>query len=610
MGAQVMTVVAEGKRRRVYLDPDAAPVPEVERPAISWLEQDLPGNPRWFSPPAYGLGQYGDLFTDRQLLALTTFSDLVEDARNEVLEDARRAGMDDDGRGLAEEGKGAAAYADAVATYLAFAVDRSADGWSSQTSWRNGVEATRGAFARQALPMVWDFAEANPFSNSCGNWNDAGVEWVWKALQSVPAAGRGTAEQVDAAQAISAESQRIFCTDPPYYDNIGYADLSDFFYLWLRRSVGARFPELFSTLLTPKSSELIASPYRFDGSKTKAREHFESGLGDAFSSIQKAQDPRYPFTVFYAFKQTEDDANAGGVASTGWETMLEGLLRAGFSVTGTWPMRTERTGRTISIGTAALASSVVLVCRPRSIKAPMASRKELVSALRAELPSALRDLQRGNIAPVDLAQASIGPGMGIFSRYSRVIEADGSPMTVRTALGLINQTLDELLAEQEGDFDGETRWAVAWFDQMGMNEGPFGVAETLSKAKNTAVNGLVEAGVLAQRAGKVRLLERDELSDTWDPETDTRLTVWELVQHLIQRLEKEGEQSAADLIRKVGGLSESARELAYRLFVVCERRGWAKDALAYNGLVVAWPELLRLAAAEPEVVSQQRLELE
>jgi putative DNA methylase len=610
MGAQVMTVVAEGKRRRIYLDADAAPVPKAERPTAAWLDQDLPANTRWFSPPAYGLGQYGDLFTDRQLVALTTFSDLVEKARLKVLEDATRAGMDDDGRGLADGGRGATAYADAVATYLAFAVDRSADGWSSQTSWRNGVEATRGAFARQALPMVWDFAEANPFSNSSGNWKDAGVGWVWQALQTVPASTTGRVEQVDAAQTISPEHLRVFCTDPPYYDNIGYADLSDFFYLWLRRSLGSRFPQLFSTLLTPKSPELIASPYRFEGSREKARQHFEAGLGAAFSSIQKAQDSNYPFTVFYAFKQSEGDGDAAGVASTGWETMLEGLLGTGFSVTGTWPMRTERTGRTISIGTAALASSVLLVCRPRRSGAPMASRKEFVSALRAELPLALRDLQRGNIAPVDLAQASIGPGMGIFSRYSRVIEADGSPMPVRTALGLINQSLDELLAEQEGDFDAETRWAVAWFDQVGMDEGLFGTAETLSKAKNTAVNALGDAGISVQRAGKVRLLDRDELSSTWDPETDTRLTVWELVQHLIRRLENDGEESAADLVRKVGGLSEAARELAYRLFVVCERKGWAKDALAYNGLVVAWPEVLRLAAAEPEAVTQQRLELE
>jgi len=397
----------------------------------------------------------------------------------------------------------------------------------------------------------------------------------------------------------------MVCTDPPYYDNIGYADLSDFFYIWLRKALVRVYPSLFATLLTPKTQELIATPYRHGGSRDSAKMFFEKGFGNAFEKIRASTESQYPITVFYAFKQSESDEgdegdndevpNGESIASTGWETMLEGLVKARFCITGTWPMRTEGDNRQVGLGTNALASSIVLVCRPRPAEAPLATRKQFMSDLRHELPHALKNLQHGNIAPVDLAQASIGPGMAVFTRYSKVVESDGSAMTVRTALGILNQVLDEVLDEQEGDFDPDTRWALAWFEQFGTSEAPYGVAETLSKAKNTAINGLVKAGIVKAKSNKVQLVSRVELPDDWNPATDKRLTVWETTQHLIRMLETKGESEAATLLNKLGGIGETARELAYRLYSICERKKWADEALAYNSLVIAWPELSKLA---------------
>jgi putative DNA methylase len=417
-----------------------------------------------------------------------------------------------------------------------------------------------------------------------------------------------------------AEAQApIVSTDPPYYDNVNYADLSDYFYVWLRRALSKLYPSLFATLRTPKERELVAAPHRHEGKKDAAQAFFETGLGQAFENMHRAQHSEFPLTVYYAFKQSESDesSDAGDnegteltTASTGWETMLEGVRRAGFSITGTWPMRTELIGN-LKKNISALASSIVLVCRPRPENASLATRKEFITALRRELPEALRNLQRGNIAPVDLAQAAIGPGMAVFTRYAKVLESDGSPMTVRTAPGLINQTLDEVLAEQEGEFDGDTRWALAWFDQYGMDDGPFGDAETLSKAKNTAINGLQEAGVIMAKGGKVRLVKRDELMENWNPGTDKRLTVWEVTQHLIGSLDEQGELGAAALVGQLGGIAETARDLAYRLYSTCERKKWAQEAMAYNSLVVAWPELTKLALSsrnrQPSTQPQQEL---
>ncbi len=400
----------------------------------------------------------------------------------------------------------------------------------------------------------------------------------------------------DATHVSSGVAAPLVSTDPPYYDNIGYADLSDYFYVWLRRCLADIYPNLFSTVLAPKSAELVASPHRFGGSRSSAEKHFEDGLAAAFARIRDAADQSVPVTVYYAFKQAEsdaDDSGTAGVASTGWETMLEALLGSGFSIDGTWPMRTERTARNTSIGTNALASSIVLVCRPRQADAGITTRKDFVASLKRGMPEALRTLQHGNIAPVDLAQSSIGPGMAIFSRYAKVLEPDGSAMRVRTALALINQVLDELLTEQEGEFDADTRWAIAWYEQFGLAEAAYGTAETLSKAKNSSVGGLVEAGIVAASRGHVRLLSREEYSADWDPAKDRRLPIWEATQRLVQVLLTEGETPAGELLAHLGGLGDTARDLAYRMYHVAERKGWTDEARAYNALVVAWTDLSR-----------------
>jgi putative DNA methylase len=593
MGARLMAIVAEGERGRVYLAPTLEHEAAARQAKPEWRpEGDVPARLTGGTCVPYGLTTWGDLFTPRQLVALTTFSDLVGEAMELIQRDALAAGLPDDPTPLADGGTGATAYAEAVGVYLCIACSRATDAWASQVSWRNSVEATRGTFARQALPMIWDFAEANPFSESCGNWDGACLDWVSKALDALPQRGIGSAIQADAAAQVFSKD-KLISTDPPYYDNIGYADLSDFFYVWLRRSLRAVFPDLFATLAVPKAEELVATPYRH-GSKEKAETFFLDGMTQAMHRLAEQAHPAFPVTIYYAFKQSESETDAG-TASTGWETFLDAVIRAGFAISGTWPMRTERGARSIGIGTNALASSIVLVCRPRAANAPIATRREFVSSLKAELPQALVHLRRGNIAPVDLAQAAIGPGMAVFTRYSKVLDAEGRPLTVREALALINQVLDETLAEQEGDFDADSRFALAWFEQHGFAEGEFGVADVLARAKVTSVDGLVHAGILESRRGKVRLLRPEELPDEWDPATDQRLTHWESVHHLIRVLEADGEGAAAELLGKLGTRAETARELAYRLYNVCERKKRAQDALRYNALVQSWPELVRLA---------------
>lgn len=593
MGARLIAIVAEGNRTRVYVDAYSQDETTAASAAPWWTPTGaVADNPGHTNVYRYGMTTWGDLFSLRQLVALDLFTEMVGEVRERVLADG-----------------GEEAYADAVATYLGLAVSRTTDFSSTLATWSSNAqnELVRGTFGRQALPMTWDFAEANLFGSSSGSFEIL-LAAVAKALERLPASASADVRQLDATATVRPSHDALVCTDPPYYDNIGYADLSDYFYVWLRRALKDVHPDLFSTLLTPKREELVATPYRHGG-RREAERFFEQGLFGTFERMREAQHPDYPLTLFYAFKQAEAEGN-GAVVSTGWDTMLSALLDAGFAITGTWPVRTERSGRSIAIGTAALASSIVLVCRPRAIDAPLATRRELVGALRAELPEALRTLQQGNIAPVDLAQAAIGPGMAVFSRYAKVVEADGSAMTVRTALGLINQALDEILAEQEGDFDGDTRFAVTWFEQRGMEDGPYGEGDVLARAKNTSVTGMVEAGVLAQRAGKVRLLSRAELPDEWDPVEDGRFTTWEATQHLTLRLETRGEAAAAALLARLGGdFGERAKELAYRLFAICDRKGWAAEAIGYNALVVAWPEIARQVAGTPEAEGQQALEL-
>lgn len=582
MGTQLMAIVTEGNAGRDYYSPTRDHIAVAAQAKPGWEpEGELAHDPRAIWCKLYGLTEFADLFTARQLVALTTFNDLVAEARQQIHEDALAAGLSDDGTTLENGGVGAQAYAEAISVYLTFGVDRSANYWSSLTMWANFIVQT---FGRQALPMVWDFSEANPFSDSSGNWLGA-IDWIARVLERLRPIRHGFAVQQDAAT-LSSHSAIPISTDPPYYDNIGYADLSDYFYIWMRSSLRSIYPDLFSTLLVPKTAELVATPYRFGGDSTQADEHFESGLLRAFSAMRQIIPPEYPLTVYYAFKQEEIIAE--DVASTGWETMLNSLIAAGFSVVGTWPMRTERS-QGLKTGTNVLASSIVLVCRPRLDDAPMTSRRDFVNALRQELPKALREMQSGNIAPVDLAQASIGPGMAVYSRYSKVLEPNGDRLTVRTALQLINHELDAYLAEQEGYIDADSRFAVAWFQQYGFEEGPFGQADVLARAKNTSVDGLAHAGILKSGAGKVRLYRWDELDPEWDPTEDDRLPVWEATHHLIERLNNQGEEGVAQLLANMpSDLAAQARQLAYRLYAICERKDWAEHARDYNALVISW----------------------
>jgi putative DNA methylase len=630
-GERLMAIVVEGEHGRVYLSPTPEQDAIARNAQPAWRpEQEMnQDTSNLVSGRGYGITHWHEIFTPRQLVALTTFSDLVQEARERVNRDALAAGLPDPLTGSGQTGKpldaggtGATAYADAVGVYLALAVDRMANTLCTIARWTPERQQTVTAFARQALPMTWDFPDVNPFANAAGDYG-VSIDGVIKGIPSTTEPP-GFAKQADAStQDISQDN--LVSTDPPYYDNIGYADLSDFFYIWLRRSLKLVFPDLFATLAVPKAEELVATPYRH-GSKEKAEQFFLQGMTQAMHRLAKQAHPAFPVTVYYAFKQSESDG-ADGTASTGWETFLDAVIRAGFAVTGTWPMRTELGNRMIGSGTNALASSIIIVCRQRRSDAPTATRREFIDALRGpspeerrrveeelkrgnisrerreqirtrleeNLPAALALLQRGNIAPVDLAQAAIGPGMAVYTRYAEVLDAEGKPLSVRDALALINQTLDEALAEQEGDLDADSRWALAWFEQSGFAEGEYGVAETLSKAKNTSVKGMEDTGILASSRGKVRLLKPDELPADWDPVTDKRLTAWEGVHQLIRSLEAGGEGAAAELVAKLGSKAEIARELAYRLYTICERKKRAEEALSYNALVQSWPEIMRLA---------------
>ncbi len=603
--ADLLAVVGESSSGRVFSS--TSPLGDMPLPIVQSFVPgaELPPAALGFRVQAYGMTKWSDLFTPRQLLALTTFSDLLGDVRERIETDAVAVGLERDGIHLRDGGNGATAYADAVITYLAFAIDKATNLWSSLTGWMNDRGAFREVFARQAIPMVWDFAEANPFSGRGGDWSMF-VDKIARSIKELPIHGRGHTAQRDARARINEVGTCVISTDPPYYDNIGYADLSDFFYVWLRQNVGSVWPEETSTLLVPKAEELIASPIRA-GSKKAANEHFESGMEEVFSEAARSADPRFPAAIFYAFKASEGSND--GLVSTGWETFLAGLLNAGYAISATWPVRTESPGRILASASNALASSIVLACRPRGVTAAMATRGEFVGALRAEMIPAVRLLQKENIAPVDMAQSAMGPGIAVFSRYSKVVEADGSSMTVRTALGLINEILTEALSGEETEFDADTRFALTWFEQFGHNPGQSGDAITLATAKGTSLAGVETAGIAASRDGKFRLLEGSELSDDWDPASDNRLTVWEATQYLIRALD-ESETAAANLLRVMGiGFGERARQLSYLLYGICDRNKWAQEGGAYNMLVTAWPEIERLAEAGPidEPASDDRL---
>ena len=589
MGSRLMAVVAEGERGRVYLDPTEEMDAVARSATANWRpEHELPHNPRDFKTPNYGMSSFADLFTDRQLVALTTFSDLVPEAREKVLADALAAGMDPDGPSLVAGGTGAEAYADAVATYLGLAVDKAADYWSSNCGWHSSRQVIRNAFARQALPMVWDYAEANPMSHSTGNWS-ACVAWVGKVVGSSPAASsRAAVIQQDAAGDTPLLERAVVATDPPYYDNIGYADLSDFFYVWQRRTLRDIWPDLFRRVLVPKDEELVATPYRHGG-KDAAERFFMEGMGQALRNMHAAGNDDFPVTIYYAFKQAE--VAKEGLTSPGWATFLQAVFESGYAIDGTWPVRTELSNRTIAKGANALASSIVLVCRKRPESAPAITRRDFMARLRSELPDALQKIREGGVGPVDMAQAAIGPGMGIFTAASRVLEPDDTPMSVRAAIALINQVRDEISGEEATGYDRETRFCIDWFEAFGMDEGKSGDAITMAQAYDTGIDDLQNAGVFSARGGQARLLRRDELPTDWNPTADKRLTDWECAQHLARVLEspKGGIEAAARLYSAMGaGRGEAARMLAYRLYDICERKNWAAEAQVWNMLAQEW----------------------
>lgn len=594
MGAELTTIAAEGRGSRTYLPPDRGHVATAFRAVPSSIPMgELPEAALGFRVQAYGMLKYSDLFSSRQLTALTTFSDLVSEARERVLRDALASGMSE-GERLEAGGVGAAAYADAIATYLGLVISRITDYSSSINSWASSpqMEIVQHIFGRQALPMAWDYAESNPFADSSGSLSIM-IRAVSGAVSRVPACSQAYVRQTDAAS--HDYRGAVISTDPPYYDNIGYSDLSDFFYVWLRRSLKDVHPSLFSTMLVPKAEELVANQYRHGG-KDGAKKFFEDGFRSVFANARRSANPDYPMTVYYAFKQTETTTE--GRTSTGWSTILEGMIRSGWTITATWPMRSERRGRMTSIGANALASSIVLVLRPRPEDAPMTDRRSLMRELRRTLPEAVETLRSGGIAPVDLAQAAIGPGMSVFSRYARVISPDGTDMSVSEALTQINAVLDEVLGEQEGDLDPDTRWCLTWFDAHGFTEGPYGEAETLASARNASIDALKRSGVLTSGGGRVGLIAPADLPDDYDPRTDDRISHWEVVLHLARALDRRGIDEAGRLLSAAAerGLgADILQSLAYRLYSLAEKHGWTEAGLLFNALGGSWPEIAAAA---------------
>ena len=602
MHARLMAVVADGRPGRVFLPPTADHEAAALDARPTWRpDADLPDKALGFRVQQYGMTRWADLFTERQLTALTTFADLVGEAREKAHQDAiavERERESVDVRPLRDRGTGPAAYADAVSVYLALAVDRCADYGNTCARWAPDFPKAMNLFSRQAIAMTWDFPETAMLEATVGGLTPAVnfvANCVKKLVGSGQTSGRAWTRQKD-ARTEDAQLERIFATDPPYYDNIGYADLSDFFYVWLRRSLRPVFPELFSTLAVPKVEELVATPYRH-GSADDADDFFLRGMTNAMRTMAGQSHAAFPVTIYYAFKQAEMKGDTGTI-STGWESFLDAVISAGFGISGTWPMRTELRSRMVGMHTNALASSVILVCRSRPLESPVASRRQFVDAVKDELPSTLIDLQEAGIAPVDMAQAAIGPGMAVFTRYSRVNHSSGKRMTVGEALAVINEVLDETLEEQEGEFDGDTRWAVVWFKQHHFDEGDFDMANTLATAKNVGVEGLVEAGILRSGGGQVRLLRPEELPEDWDPARDRRLTVWKTTHHLVRVLDGQGEKAAAQLFHRIGGQAETARALAHLLYAICDRQKRPADARPYNALVRSWPEIARLAREE------------
>ena len=582
LGLKLICVVANGGRRRVYVRSSIEDEEIALKAVAEWAPNgEVPAKLTGGTCVPYGLTKWANLFTSRQLLMMNTLCDLVQ----EVVTTSISHGAERE-------------YADALVTYLSFAIDRTADFNNTICRWASDNEKAMNLFSKQAIPMSWDFAEVNTLFNGVGGWETC-FEYVAKCISitHIVDSAPGRIAQQDAAETKWKPGSLIISTDPPYYNNISYADLSDFFYVWLRRSLKATHADLLGTLLTPKEAELIASPHRHGG-RDQAKEHFESGFRNAFSGMKHALDSRYPLTVYYAMKQTESDGQArgGNGGNTGWETLLESLVQSGFQITATWPVRASQKWRAVGMGTNALASYVVLACRIRNGTAPTGTRIDFLRELDRELPPALEQLQEEGIPAVDLAQSILGPAMGIYSRYAKIIEADGKRMPVSTALDLINQRLGEQLSGIESDIDRDSRWAVAWFESFGHTAAEAGEADGLCRSKGVSLKGLREAGIIYDGGGKVRLLQREELPEDWTPEGDKRLTDWEICQQMIRTQETKGNEGLARLIKKCGSRAENGRALAYRLFDVCERKGWAKEATPYNVLVTGWGDAQRLAS--------------
>ena len=614
----MIAIVAVGTRGRIYAEAIQQEHFLVLEKASTRLKNidcshlDVSSRGTWASNAQgrrYKFFTFKDYFTDRQLVALTTFSDLVHEARAEIERDALAAGLSDDPTPLRDGGTGAKAYAEAVSVYLAFALNRSADRGSTICTWDSSpkMEALRNTFARQALPMTWDFAEGNPFSKASGNFLN-NVSWVIKTIENFASSSVGMECQHD-AQTVYFPSESIISTDPPYYDNIGYADLSDFFFCWMKPLFRPVYPELFGVLATPKSEELVATPYRHGG-KEAAESFFLDGMSKAIANMARQSSPAYPATIYYAFKQSEIAQE--GISSTGWSTFLQAVLEAGYAVVGTWPVRTEMANRMIASGTNALANSVVMVCRQRETSAETISRAEFIGALKRELPPAIEELQKANISPADMPQSAIGPGMGIFSRCKAVLEADDSLMTVKTALQLINRELDEYMGDIQGEFDADTRFAITWFEQNGLGAGDYGSANSIATARGISVDSVKHAGIVESATGRVRILRRDEIDPGWDPSADAHLTVWECCQHLIRELEQGGEQAAALLLRKIGPVhADASKDLAYCLYNICaNKRQDASEAASYNGLIAVWSDLTRQSAMIPDTRGDPQWSLE
>ncbi|MGE4043551.1 MAG: DUF1156 domain-containing protein [Acetobacteraceae bacterium] len=629
LGERLMAIVADGPRGRLFLEPN---------PVHENLGRSAPDNQAldearatFLSPPtptramitggvcsAYGLRTYGHLFTARQTIALLTLCDLVEEVKRKVISDLSCFGFSDDPAPLHAGGAGDSAYADAISTYLAFMVTQLANHSSTLCGWNSANTQMRSVFARQAMPMTWDFAEVNVFSESSGSYFSL-FDRLKKAFTGLPETTglpAGGIYSLDAAKNSYPERPFVVCTDPPYYDNIGYADLSDFFYVWLRQPLGHIWPDLFRRLTTPKEHELVATSYRFSGSdipdwvrdkpnlssrwtklspKDRAEAFFMAGMSNALVAMRDASTHTDPLVIYYAFKQSEIAED--GITSAGWASFLQAIVDSGLGIDGTWPLDTEKKGRSVEIGANALASSVVLVCRKRVGNAHIITRSEFLRTLKREMPEAVDKIRRAGVGPVDMPQSVIGPGMGVFTRHAQVLEDDDSPMSVKIALALINRVWGEIENDLDANFDAETQVALAWFSTYGFDARSSGDLINLATAKNISIESLFRSGVFENLHGKAGLIPRERLDHDWSPATDKTVTVWECVQHTarVLRAEDGGAEAAARLVAAMGPKAEDARALAYRLYEIASQKAWAAEALVYNELAQEWAHLDTLA---------------